>query len=139
MSLITRLATTLFAAGLCVGARADDRLACAPDTYLELKSLASLPVEVRFALEHAPREGGEISDRGGPFNMGDVGGGPFRRFVLAAMGTSQLIVSLEHGGYGYQVEAWTFTYGPTGWVGLKTQPFIAMPKSARELVGLVCK
>ena len=139
MHLLARLTTILFAAGLCVATHADDRLACAPDTYLELKSLASLPVEVRFALEHAPHEGSELSDRGGPFNVGDVGGGPFRRFVLAAMGTSRLIVSLEHGGVGYGVEAWTFTHGATGWVGQKTNPLIAMPSSARDLVGLVCK
>ena len=53
--------------------------------------------------------------------------------VLARF-TTTLLVAI-----GYGVEAWTFTVGATGWVGLKTNPGIAMPKSARELVALVCR
>jgi hypothetical protein len=138
-ALATATIATL-AAGLCASAaHADDRIACAPDTYLEARSLASLPDGVHATLVHAPHKPQEISDRGGPFNAGDFGGGPFRRFALAAIGLNQLVVAVEDGGIAYWVEVWRFQRGATGWVGQQDRSVSTVPTSAKNLIGLVCK
>jgi hypothetical protein len=120
-------------------ARADDRIACPVDTYVEATTMTALPAPVRIMLSRSGRGFIEVSDRGGPFNPGDVGGGPFRRFAVAAMGISHLLVAMENGGLASNVEAWTFELGPEGWVGQRAAFLRQAPASAKELIAGVCR
>ncbi len=133
------LASAALISCLACSANADDRIACAPDTYVEAKSLAALPETIRMTLANAPHKSHEISDAGGEFNAGDVGGGPYRRLAVAATGLNHVFVALEQGGRGYSVEVWAFTPGGQGWVGNIQTVVIKPPQSSNELVGIVCK
>ncbi len=101
--------------------------------------MAALPETIRMTLANAPHESHEISDAGGEFNAGDVGGGPSRRLAVEAIGVNHVFVALEQGGIGYSVEVWAFTQGAQGWVGNMQAVVFKPPQSLNELVGIVCK
>ena len=136
---LLRLAFTALLSSLACSANADDRIDCAPDAYIEAKSLAALPETIRVALADAPHKSHEISDAGGEFNAGDVGGGPYRRLAVEAIGANHVFVALEQGGIGYSVEVWAFTQGAQGWVGHMQTVVFKSPHSSNELVGIVCR
>ena len=139
MFIYCRLAFAALISCLACSATAGDRISCAPDAYVEAKSLAALPEMIRMALANAPHKTHEISDAGGEFNAGDVGGGPYRRIAVAATGLNHVFVALEQGGSGYSVEVWAFTQGAQGWVGNMQTVVFKPPQSSNELVGIVCK
>jgi hypothetical protein len=134
-----RLTLVLLTACTAFDASADDRIACPKDFYVEAKTLSALPEAVRLTLTYAPHESGEISDADGPFNAGDVGGGPHRRLALAAIGLNQVVVALERGGVGYSVEVWMFTQSADGWVGRRQAVVTEGPRSLKLLVDIVCR
>ncbi len=118
-------------------AAAEDHL-CATASYSEARSLAQLPQPVRALLKTDSHGLAELTDRGGSFNAGDVGGGPRRRFILAAVGTERIYVAIEHGGIGYSVELWSLESGKDGWQGKQTSSVFDPPHSLKELISLVC-
>lgn len=81
----------------------------------EVLSLAGLPAPVRAQL--LGNRPGQMSDRGGPFNEGDVGmpGVPSRRFVRALVGKGVAVVDVEQGGRSTYVEALEFREVGGGW------------------------
>jgi len=134
-----QLALAAFA--ICFGNRAiaDDLISCNPDFYLEARSMSALPDAIRFALTNAPRRQHEISDPGGPFNLTDLGPGPYRRLIMGAIGPKHVIVELEQGGLANFVEIWSFWTENDGWSrGVQTVPH-ERPQSLKELVGIACK
>jgi len=139
---MTRICCSALAASvICLSncASADDRIACAPDFYIEAKSMADLPDMIRTALTNAPHKSREISDASGPFNAGDVGGGPYRRLAVGAIGLNHVFAALEQGGTGYSVEVWSFMMGADGWSGELQAIVFKPPSSSSELIGMVCK
>lgn len=134
-----RVFAALLACILAPQARADDRIACPADTFVEATTLTALPAPVRIMLSRSGRGFTQVSDRGGPFNPGDIGGGPFRRFAVAAMGIDHLLVAMENGGLASNVEAWTFELGPEGWTGQRAAFLRRPPASAKELIAAVCR
>ena len=136
---LCRLAFAALVSCLACSAKADDRISCAPDAYVEAKSLAALPETIRMTLANVPHKSHEISDAGGEFNAGDVGGGPYRRLAVAATGLNHVFVALEQGGTGYSVDVWAFTQGAQGWVGNMQTVVFKPPQSSTELLGIVCK
>jgi len=69
----------------------------------------------------------------GDINSTDVGAGPHRRFALAAVSPTRILVAVEHGGRGYFVELWEFEQNNGKWRGEERQAMSAVPNSSREL------
>jgi hypothetical protein len=134
-----RVLAAVLACVLASHAYADDLIACPADTYVEVTTLTALPEPVRVMLSRSGRGFIEVSDRGGPLNPGDVGGGPFRRFAVAAMGIDHLLVAMENGGNASNVEAWMFELGPQGWTGERATFLRKPPASAKDLIAATCR
>ena len=123
----------LFLLVVCSEARAFDKANCAASAYSEAYLLSDLPAEVRVSLQKDRFGLDELSDKGGDFNSTDVGAGPHRRFALAAVSPTRILVAVEHGGRGYFVELWEFEQNNGKWRGEERQAMSAVPNSSREL------
>jgi len=116
---------------------ADSRVDCGDDHFERTTSMWRLPIGMRDVLG-----GAEMSSPGGPFNPGDVGDGPTRRFAMAAIGQTHILAAVEQGGVGYSVEVWAFKRdGSFHWVGNRVPGVIGGdPKmSLSQLLALTCK
>jgi len=74
----------------------------------EIPRMSTLPPQLLKSL-------GDISDKGGEFNSGDVGGGPHERFITGAMSQDIVVMAVEHGGIGYNVQLWSFLKNGANW------------------------
>ena len=101
----------------------------------EGRTLASLPKEVKDAAS----SGGSIADRGENFNATDVvdGKSPMRRFIVAGIDESSVLVALEHGGRGYSIEAFEFVNMEGKWTEANRWTFFKKPRNLRDLVNLI--
>ncbi len=108
---------------------------CADTQLSEVRSIRELPKEVRTLLERNEVSGGkdEIVDRGENFNMGDVGGGPFRRFAIAGISANCATVAVEHGGRGYNIRIFVFEYNDAKWQGGPVGYIFQVPQSLSQL------
>ena len=79
--------------------QADYRVDCENDDFSQTTSFWRLPNGMRDVLG-----GSDMSSPGGSFESSDVGDGPRRRFVMAAVGQGHIFAAVEQGGVGYGVE-----------------------------------
>jgi hypothetical protein len=112
------------------------RVDCGDDDFSFTTSQWRLPIGMRELLG-----GADMSSPGGPFNATDVGGGPSRRFVMAALGRRHILTAIEHGGVGYGVEVWSFRRKDFfHWVGNKTLVLGGhADMSPSQFIALTCK
>jgi hypothetical protein len=90
----------------------------APEIPLsEVTSIDRLPRDIQEALGRFKSGAEGIADRGWPFSAGDVSlyDDPRRRFVVAGVNASRVLVCLEYGGYSYGVSALLYEYNDGGW------------------------
>lgn len=129
-------------------ALAADRVDCTGNAFKPAINLAALPDEVLASLKNLrsgfdpgvnptvpPRD---LADHGEAFTAGDVGGGPFRRFALGAVGKNRVFAAVEHGGYAYHVEIWSFELDGVHWNGNVRLRVFAVPETLPELLALTC-
>jgi hypothetical protein len=131
--------TILLVAAMLLGwCAAVPAFAQGPDAeWTEAHSLRELPagVQVLLGVGLAPNEGG-IADRGEPFNPGDLTAPnlPLRRFALAMVGSTRVLVALERGGHGYAVQTAEFRRrGPT-WEMVRCTGLAEAPRHGTELL-----
>lgn len=115
---------------------------CSSISFSEVRSLFGLPKEVAARLSESGRN--DIADSNEKFNATDVikvgyENAPFRRFSLAAVSPSRILVAVEHGGRGYSVELWNFERSDGSWCGEKRGAIYKVPDSLGELVDHMCK
>jgi hypothetical protein len=106
--------------------------------WLRVETFESLPSEARSQMMEGGAFSGDISPAGGPFNAGDVGGGPWRRFLYGATYEGNLLVAVEHGGRGYFVERWQFKVGQGNAQNSNVSSLARKPESWSEFVRKVC-
>jgi hypothetical protein len=135
-----RVLAALLAGLVAAQSRADERIDCPADSFVEVTTLTALPDAVREQLTHDGRGIAiDVSDRGGPFNPTDVGGGPYRRFAVAAMGTAHVLVAMENGGMASHIDAMSFQLGAVGWIGERVAFLRTVPATAKDLLAAVCR
>jgi hypothetical protein len=88
---------------------------CDNTKFSNTRLIKDLPSDIKTLVFEKFPGSGEISDSDGKFNSTDVGGGPRRRFLLAALSPNCVYVAVEHGGRGYFVEVWSFHRNSAGW------------------------
>jgi len=110
-----------------------------PQSFAQVGLFASLPAEVRAGILSGNRYQGEVAESNGSFNATDVGVGPHRRFLFAAMSPTAAAVSVEHGGRGYFVEQWRFARVATGWVLVGAEPLQVKPSTWVNFVRATCQ
>src|SRR5271154_1576591 len=123
--------------GNVVSALVQEKSDCTGIKFTEARSLGDLPIEVIKLL--ARQDSSEMSDRGGKFNAGDVGGGPFRRFALAAVSKNRILIAIEHGGRGYRVELWGVERTNDGWHIDNIGGMHGVPNSTQEIAEEFCR
>jgi hypothetical protein len=81
----------------------------------EVLSLAGLPAGLRANV--VGMWGGQISDRGGPFNSGCIleAGIPNARFVSAVLASDNAVVTVEQGGRAHYHKKLEFTRAEGAW------------------------
>lgn len=113
------------------------KIDCSGISFSEARSLVELPGEVGALLGTGRRGSEGIADRGAKFNATDVildEQLPWRRFGLAAVSASCILVAVEHGGRGYSVELWAFARSGDRWRGEQRQSIFSVPRSMQELI-----
>ncbi len=127
--------TAAIAAQATTSALAQPR--CAGAHFAEVRSLRDLPKDVLALLDRNEHGVGTdaVSDRDGPFNATDVGGGPHRRFILAGMNDNCVMAAVEHGGIGYNVRTFVFARIDAQWLGGPAAYLKAAPHSVADLRG----
>ena len=118
---------------------ASENESCLLQSYVEVHSLVELPSPVRQILHKDLSGLDELVDHEAEFSSTDVGSAPRRRFALAAVSESRILVVIEHGGRGYSVELWDFVKSPSYWHGEQRQSLFAVPHSSEELILNACK
>jgi hypothetical protein len=86
---------------------------CPGAAFTEVWSLEALPNKLRHMFPSSRIGVDGIADRGGRFNATDVivHDWPMRRFVLAAVGKSCVVVAIEYGGraHGFELSEYRLT------------------------------
>jgi hypothetical protein len=84
------------------------RPTCVPSVRItSIDSLRGLPSELRQVMTaNLP----DIVDRRKPFQAGDVGIGPMRRFVIGGRINSRWVLAYEQGGLGYHIRVVAFDW-----------------------------
>lgn len=79
--------------------------------FQEVKSLADVPAPIRQKLRVSDPGLAGVADKEQPFNVTDRldGYSPRRRLVAAAREGDAWLIALEHGGRGYNVQAYLFS------------------------------
>ena len=80
-------------------------------TFQEVKSLADVPALIQQELGVSDPGLAGVADKGRPFNATDRldGNLPRRRLLAAGFDGDLWLVALEHGGRGYNVQAYLFS------------------------------
>jgi|GEM_PF-4256453 len=81
---------------------------CHGPALAQVNTINALPAQVKTLMKG-------VSDRDGPFNPGDVGGGPRQRFIVGALSKDAALISIERGGIGYNVQLWAFLRNGNTW------------------------
>ena len=81
---------------------------CYGTTFSEVPRMSTLPPQLLKSLSG-------VSDKGGEFSAGDVGGGPHERFITGAISQDVVVMAVEHGGIGYNVQLWSFLKNGANW------------------------
>jgi hypothetical protein len=104
--------------------------------WTEAQSLRELPAGIQALLGVGLGEEGGIADRGDRFNAGDVPGGglPQRRFALGAVNGDTVVVAVEQGGHGYQVQTMEFRLTGVTWEPVRCTVGAAAPRRSTELL-----
>jgi hypothetical protein len=113
----------------------DDR--CSGVTVTEVRSLLTLPNQIRRLLPSDTHGLDGIADRGGRFNATDVvvdQDVPMRRFILAAVGTTCTVIAVEKGGRAHYFELTEYRLTATGWASHRRDAVFQEPKSASDLL-----
>jgi hypothetical protein len=110
---------------------------CVGVAVTEVRSLASLPADIRkhFPANSSGLEG--IADRGGSFNVTDDGIDhdlPMTRFTLAAVGATCAVIAVEHGGYAHSFELTEFRLSAGVWGIAGSRSVFAEPKAVHDLL-----
>jgi len=115
---------------------ASEQPSCAGKALSEVRTLKALPDEVNSLLGKAHAGLSGIADRDGRFNRTDVVDErlPMRRFVIAGLNSSCVLVALERGGRGYSVELVVFEYAGGKWQISQRRNIPRIPHSLQELV-----
>jgi hypothetical protein len=81
------------------------------NAFQEVASLTNLPAPIRKALGASEPGLAGVADKGQPFNATDRfnDSWPRRRFLAAAREGDVWLVALEHGGRGYNVQAYLYS------------------------------
>ncbi|HTD04247.1 hypothetical protein [Undibacterium sp.] len=113
---------------------ASNQFECTP--LVELASIEKLPAAVSNLLGANQRGLEGIANRGNKFNATDIVDSelPMRRLGFGAISSNCVLVAIEHGGYGYNVELWSFEYRGLEWHAEKRGITFRIPKSVQELV-----
>ena len=98
--------------------------ACYDAKFTVAFSLSDFPSKMPSGLKDLTKD---ISDRNGPFNAGDVGGGPFKRFSMAAFSKECILVAIEYGGRGHGASLWYFVADGSNWIQSERIPYIGEP------------
>ena len=133
---ITAISTIFCALILCSAESpyASDSFECAP--LVELASIEKLPAAVSNLLGVNQSGLDGIADRGRKFNATDNVNSdlPMRRLGFGAISSNCVLVAVEHGGFGYSVEIWSFEFRGLEWHAEKRGITSRIPKSIQELV-----
>jgi hypothetical protein len=110
---------------------------CSDRTLSEVRSIAGLPHEVQILLGSERRGAEGIADRMERFNATDVikDGLPMRRFTIAGVSSDCIVVGVEHGGRGYNVERWVYRRDSAAWTAERVGGFWRKPQSVQILLG----
>lgn len=125
--------------GNVLSAYATEKIDYAGINFYEARSLVDLPEHVGVLLGKGHRGASGIADRDAKFNATDtlLPGDeklPWRRFGLAAISANFILVAIEHGGRGYNVELWVFERSNGEWRGEKHRTIFSVPRSVQELI-----
>ena len=116
-----------FFCALNVPAFAVEPSICYEEKFSEALSMSIFPSQVIKSLKG-------ISDRGAPFNSGDVGGPTPPRVNMAAVSENCILVAVEHGGMGYGVDLWIFLRNGSNWQKGATLVIGKAPNSLNEFL-----
>jgi len=115
---------------------ASEQPSCAGKPLSEVRTLTALPNEVNSLLGQSRAGMDGIADQGGKFNVTDVVDErlPMRRFVIAGLNSSCLLVAVERGGRGYSIELIVFEHDNDKWQITQRRYLDKIPQSLDDLV-----
>jgi hypothetical protein len=113
---------------------ADER--CAGKPVAKVRTLQTLPSQIRQLLPAATSGMAGIADRGGHYNAtyAVYHDWPMQRFSLAVVGATCAVVAVENGGRAHNFVLTEYRLTEAGWRSVESRTVFEEPKSTEDLL-----